>query len=156
MYASAMTLLEREDGTTDASYLDIAQFIADHGAQGHIESDLEQLFRRVVFNVFVGNRDDHLRNHGFLREPSGWRLAPAFDVNPNPAKAEHTLTLDGASGLPRIETVRQTAALYRLDDAQAKEIIEEVSMAVADWRALASRRKLSRPEIQRFENVFLI
>jgi serine/threonine-protein kinase HipA len=52
-------------------------------------ADLEQLFRRVIFNVAVGNRDDHLRNHGFIRELAGWRLSPAYDMNPNPAKSEH-------------------------------------------------------------------
>ena len=97
MYASAMTLLEREDGATNAGYLDIAEFIVNHGAQGYIGADLEQLFRRVAFNVLVGNRDDHLRNHGFIREPSGWRLSPAFDMNPNPNKIEHALTIDGSS-----------------------------------------------------------
>ena len=51
--------------------------------QDHIAADLEQLFRRVAFNVAVGNRDDHLRNHGMILTSRGWRLAPAFDFNPN-------------------------------------------------------------------------
>ena len=57
-----------------ASYLDLALLIQDHGAPGAIEADLEQLFRRVVFNVMAGNRDDHLRNHAYLRTRGGWRL----------------------------------------------------------------------------------
>ena len=79
MFPSAMTLLERRDGAGGASYLDLAELIADQGASKHVEEDLAQLFRRVVFNVLVSNRDDHLRNHGFLRVPSGWRLAPGRD-----------------------------------------------------------------------------
>lgn len=79
MFASAMTLLERRDGQPGGSYLDLVEFIEDQGAQNCVAADLEQLFRRVVFNVLIGNRDDHLRNHGFIREATGWRLSPAYD-----------------------------------------------------------------------------
>ena len=104
-YASAMTMLgrERSEGT---SYLELAQFLRLRGDPTHIDADLEQLFRRVAFNVLVGNRDDHLRNHGFLLTKNGWRLAPAFDVNPNADKAEHVLDLDEGSPHPSIDAVR--------------------------------------------------
>lgn len=154
LYASAMTLLERQDGDPDASYLDIAEYLASNGAQGHIDADLAQLFRRVVFNVVVGNRDDHLRNHGFIREVSGWRLSPAFDMNPNPAKREHALNFDGTSALPELDTVLDTAGFYRLEHAEAQSIVGEVRDAVASWRAEAAALDLSRPEIQRMETVF--
>ncbi len=156
MYASAMTLLERRDGDSDASYLDIAEYLASNGAQSHIDEDLAQLFKRVAFNVIAGNRDDHPRNHGFIREASGWRLSPAFDMNPNPAKREHALTLDGMSALPDLETVIETAGFYRLDHAQASRVIEEVKDAVSTWRQEAAALDLSRPEIQRMENVFQV
>ena len=154
MYASAMTMLERQDGDADASYLDIAEYLASNGAQNHIEKDLAQLFRRLVFNVLVGNRDDHLRNHGFIREASGWRLSPAFDMNPNPARREHALTLDGISALPDLDTAIETAELYRIDSAQARHLVAEVRDAVSTWREEAAEWNLSRPEIQRMETVF--
>jgi serine/threonine-protein kinase HipA len=154
MYTSAMTLLERQDGDPDASYLDIAEYLAGNGAQGHIDTDLAQLFRRVVFNVLVGNRDDHLRNHGFIREASGWRLSPAFDMNPNPGKREHALTLDGISALPALQTALETAGFYRVDEAQAHRIVVQVQDAVGTWRQEAAALNLSRPEIQRMEHVF--
>ena len=154
MFASAMTLLERHDGEVGASYLDLAQFIADQGAAGHIDDDLEQLYRRVVFNVLVGNRDDHLRNHGFIREASGWRLAPAYDMNANPAKAEHTLTLDGASAAPHLDPVIATADLYRLGRARARRLIREVEEVVAGWREEARAAGLSRTEATRMASVF--
>lgn len=153
MYASAMTLLERRDGQAGGSYLDLAQFIMDNGARGHVDTDLAQLFRRLVFNVLVGNRDDHLRNHGFIREPSGWRLSPAFDINPNPSKAEHALTLDGTSAAPELKRVTGTAELYRLSDAQSEQVVSEVRAALADWRLVAEQHGLGRPEVQRMENV---
>jgi serine/threonine-protein kinase HipA len=154
MYASAMTMLEHQDGDTGASYVELAQFISDNGAQGHIDADLEELFRRVVFNVMVGNRDDHLRNHGFIRESSGWRLAPAFDVNPNLAKTEHSLTLDGASATPSLKLVLQTAEWYRCEDS-AHRIIDDVHAAVCTWAQEAERTGLPSLEIRRMEAVFL-
>ena len=76
-YASAMTLLRRAQ-SEGASYLELAQFLRQAGDPAHVAQDLEQLFRRVAFNVAVGNRDDHLRNHGFVLGENGWRLAPAL------------------------------------------------------------------------------
>ena len=156
MFASAMTLLEPQDGEHGASYLDLAEFISDRGSYKHIAEDLEQLYRRVVFNVLVGNRDDHLRNHGFVRELAGWRLSPAYDINPNLSKAEHTLSLDGASAAPNVETVLGTAELYRLDRSDAKSILDEISTAVARWRHKAKHIDCQRDEIARMKNVFLV
>jgi len=154
MFASAMTMLERQDGDGGASYLDLAEFISDNGAADHIERDLEQLFRRAAFNVLVGNRDDHLRNHGFIREPSGWRLSPAYDVNPNVNKAAHTLTFDGSNPAPSIELVLSTADLYRLDTAKAKKIVADVRAAVATWNDRAAALGIPRSEVARMETVF--
>jgi serine/threonine-protein kinase HipA len=156
MFVSAMTLLERADGEQGASYLDLAECISDHGAATHIDEDLEQLFRRVVFNVLVGNRDDHPRNHGFIREPSGWRLSPAYDMNPNPSRAEHSLTLDGKVATPSIELVAETAAFYRLESANAKRIIGKVKTVVCKWQVLAESHGLPRSEIARMKTVFQV
>ena len=155
MYASAMTMLERQDGETGASYLDLAEFISDEGAQGHIDEDLAQLFRRAVFNVQVGNRDDHLRNHGFIREASGWRLSAAFDMNPSVSKFEHALTLDGKSAAPNMKALSDTAGLYRLGKAAAQAIVDEVTAVVATWRVEAQLQNLPSTEIRRMESVFL-
>ncbi|MBL0039510.1 MAG: type II toxin-antitoxin system HipA family toxin [Xanthomonadales bacterium] len=81
MFSSAdATGRRRERG---CSYLDLVRAIETSGTSTQIARELEQLFRRVLFNILIGNRDDHLRNHGFLRVGDGWQLSPAFDVNPN-------------------------------------------------------------------------
>jgi serine/threonine-protein kinase HipA len=152
LYASAMTLAAKNDGEL-ASYLDIAQAVQDHGDPQALESDLAELYRRAVFNVLVGNRDDHLRNHGFLRGPEGWRLAPAFDVNPNPDRDEHALTLDGSSAVPDVATVRSTRELYRLREADAARIEDEVRRAFEDWPSMARGLGIGSREIQRLETV---
>ena len=55
----------------------------DHGAQ--TQADLRELWLRIVFNMLVSNTDDHLRNHCFILVPGiGWRLSPAYDMNPRP------------------------------------------------------------------------
>lgn len=55
-----------------------------HGAE--TRADLRQLWRRLAFNILISNTDDHLRNHGFLYAGNaGWRLSPAFDLDPSPS-----------------------------------------------------------------------
>lgn len=145
-YASAMTLL-RKTQSEGTSYLELAQFIRAQGDAEHADADLEQLFRRVAFNVAVGNRDDHLRNHGFVLGKTGWRLAPAFDVNPNIDKAEHVLNIDDVDNRPSLETVLSTAAFYGLDDVQARKIVAEVVMVVDHWQDAARRIRISSADI---------
>ncbi|VGO08029.1 HIPA PROTEIN [plant metagenome] len=145
-YASAMTLL-RKTQSEGTSYLELAQFIRAQGDAEHADADLEQLFRRVAFNVTVGNRDDHLRNHGFVLGKTGWRLAPAFDVNPNIDKAEHVLNIDDVDNRPSLETVLSTAAFYGLDDVQARKIVAEVVMVVDHWQDAARRIRISGADI---------
>lgn len=137
-YASAWTLLSaRRDQAY--SYSDIACAIEQFGEGGRIEADLEQLFRRVGFNMLVANRDDHLRNHGFLRYGNGWALSPAFDVNPNPHKDVHVLGVAGDDpGAGTAQLVADSRA-YRLRRDEAERIIEEVRGAVAGWRDVARR-----------------
>lgn len=153
LYASAMTLVGARDHG-EASYLDVARAIVEFVDPDAIADDLRQLFRRAVFNVLTGDRDDHLRNHGFLRTAAGWRLAPAFDVNPAPDMREHSLALDASVHVPDLELVRETAPHYRLKKAEADEIVAEVRAAVARWGAEATAVDLPAEEIERMSPLF--
>ena len=146
-YASAMTMLRKEhsEGT---SYLELAQFLRSKGDGAKVDADLEQLFRRLVFNVAVGNRDDHLRNHGFVLGANGWRLAQAFDVNPNIDKAEHVLNIDDSDNRPSLQTVLTTAAFYGQSPERGKQIVEEVSSAVDGWRDAARKVGIARGDVE--------
>ena len=146
-YASAMTLLRKEQ-SEGTSYLELAQFLRRNGDGAHTAADLAQLFRRVAFNVAIGNRDDHLRNHGFVLGETGWRLAPAFDVNPNIDKAEHVLNIDDADNRPSLETVLATAPFYGLDEASGRQVVEEVASAVDGWRDAARQAGISRADVE--------
>lgn len=145
MYASARTLLGLD--SEGASYLDLVQLIESQGARGGIAADLEQLFRRAVFNVLVGNRDDHLRNHGFLREQTGWRLSPAFDVNPNPNKDVHVLALDERDATPDTKLLLRNREFFRLGAGRAAQLLEEVRAAVRQWEVRAQALGINRAEI---------
>ena len=146
-YASAMTLL-RKDQSEGCSYLELAQFLRASGDAATVQSDLAQLFRRVVFNVAVGNRDDHLRNHGFVLSSTGWRLAPAFDVNPNIDKAEHVLNIDDRDNRPDLRTALSTAAFYGLTATQGRHIVDEVMDVVGTWRDVAKQARISRADVE--------
>src|SRR5439155_10764603 len=81
-FLSAMSMLGSRDHQT-RSYLEIVDALRQHGAAP--KADMEALWRRLVFSILISNTDDHLRNHGFLYEgPDGWRLSPAYDLNPVP------------------------------------------------------------------------
>ena len=152
-YASAMTLLGK-DVSEGTSYLELAEFLARRGDPDYIRMDLEQLFRRVVFNVAVGNCDDHLRNHGFILGKRGWRLSPAFDVNPSIDMATHVLNIDDVDNRPSLDTVLATAAFYRLTPKRAKEHIDDVVNVARDWRAVARRAKIAAADIELSASAF--
>ena len=132
----------------------LAEFLQRNGAKGQIAHDLAQLFRRVVFNVAVGNRDDHLRNHGFILMRHGWRLSPTFNINPSIDRAEHTLAVDDHDHQPDIDTVLSTAALYRLTPKAAKDIVDEVRDVVGHWRSLAAKGRIARADIELMAGAF--
>lgn len=141
VYASAMTLLRRRDGE-GGSYLELVDLIDSVGDPALIRSDLAQLYRRIVFSILIGNRDDHLRNHGFLRTRGGWHLSPAFDINPNPDKDVHALAIDADDQRPSTAHLLATCDFYRLKRAQAEAIHDEVRTVVAGWQAIALELKV--------------
>ncbi len=152
-FTSAMTMLNHID-TDDASYLELAEFLVTFGDPESLQTDLKELFIRVVFNIATANRDDHLRNHGFIRTPAGWKLAPAFDMNPSFKKEEHALALDFDYHQPDMDIVLETAGYYRLDKKQAKKIIQKICDIIAGWERRAQQYGLSRQECLDAEHLF--
>jgi serine/threonine-protein kinase HipA len=154
-YASAMTLLQKTDGDdadSGVSYLNLVDFIKSDCADA--KSDLEELFRRVLFSVCVSNTDDHLRNHGFLYTEAGWILAPAFDINANETGTGLKLNIDEEDNSLDINLVMSTASYYLLFGERALEIKEEVLKAVANWRTVAAKYKISPSEKERKARAF--
>jgi serine/threonine-protein kinase HipA len=147
-----MTLLDRRDGDDGASYIDLANILVQQGARA--SRDLEQLWRRIAFFVCVSNVDDHLRNHGFLLESEAWRLAPAYDMNPNADGDGLSLNISETDNAQDLDLVRDVAKHFRVKPRRADEIIGEVSKAVATWPSEAKKAKLSRDEQERMAPAF--
>ncbi len=133
-FASAMTLTGHIDGAS-ASYLEVADVLASQGAQAG--KDLLELWTRLVFNIMASNTDDHLRNHGFLLTPNGWRISPAYDMNPNPDSLGLSLDIDDSDNALDLELVRSVAPYFRIRDAEARRIIARLRETMAGWREIA-------------------
>ena len=155
LYTSAMTLTRGSDHDPEATYVAIAEAIATFGHPKFIDADLKELFRRVVFNIATGHRDDHLRNHGFLGTPRGWRLAPAFDINPVPTQVDHAIGIDVNDHTVSLELAVATAPYYRLTTAEIDGIVGDVLAAVRTWRAHASVFGIGRDETEMMASVFI-
>lgn len=152
-FASAMTLIGLSDGDSAASghgYLDIADFIIQHCA--HVRDNLLQLFRRVAFNICVGNSDDHLRNHGFLLTARGWTLSPAYDMNPslNPYQG---LLVSATSCEADVGVLLEASKDYMIKRDEAEKIVREVCAAVRQWRETAAGLGIGRREMDLFASV---
>ena len=154
-FASAMTMLGYTDGTSfkdGASYLEIVEFLTRHGAA--TEADMHELWRRIVFSICVSNCDNHLRNHGFLLQPDGWKLSPAYDINPDPTGTGLHLNISENDNSLDLDLAMNVAAYFRLGNGEAKSIMDEVKQSVSKWRDVASSLGISRSEQESMASAF--
>ena len=151
-YMSAMTLVGANDGD-DCDYVDVAEALVD--VVGDADRALRDLFARVVFSVAIHNTDDHLRNIGFIREGGEWRLAPCFDINPNPVGSESRATgVYGECGRDEVEGLAALAPICGISNDEANRCVAHVLAAFREWRATASRAGCSASEQELFASVF--
>lgn len=144
-FASAMTCLGKVDGSDHAlgvSYLDLAEFIVRSGA--NVDEDLEELWRRIVLSVCISNVDDHLRNHGFILGESGWRLSPAYDINPSPDGDGLKLNISEHDNSQDIELAMSVIEYFRLTEKKAIAIVAQVKSAAVKWRKHAEDLGISK------------
>jgi serine/threonine-protein kinase HipA len=154
-FASAMTLLGYTDGTDyqdGISYLSLAEFILRNGS--HVESDLAELWRRIIFSIYVSNTNDHLRNHGFILTPKGWQLSPAYDINPNENGSGLKLNINENDNSLEIDLAMEVAPFFRVKLEKAKEIQETVRDVVKNWREIATIYQIPRNEQELMSRAF--
>ena len=152
-FASAMTLLGLSDGdnaTNGHGYLDIVDFIIQNCTD--VERNLQELFRRVAFNICIGNADDHFRNHGFLLTAKGWTLSPAYDMNPT-LNEYQSLLISSNSNKADLGVLLDACEDYMINRNTAEAIVNEVVEAVKEWRGLAIRQSIPKREIDMFSGV---
>ncbi|QNE35306.1 type II toxin-antitoxin system HipA family toxin [Leifsonia shinshuensis] len=152
-YISAMTLVQGADGDA-RDYLEVADAMTT--VSDRTADDLAQLWRRIAFSAAIHNTDDHLRNLGYVRHRAGWRLSPAFDLNPNPNIAARRVT--SIAGRSELGTERagllQAAPDFGLTEDAARRILVEVIDAVRGWRQTARANRIALSEIETFTPVF--
>lgn len=156
-FASAMTLLQRNEGddaSLGASYLELAEFIEQQGAE--VVADLSELWHRILFSVCISNVDDHLRNHGFLLEKNGWVLSPAFDINPVPHADGLKLNISETDNSQSIELVKSVAPYFRLSKHRADEITNKVVAVVKKWRHEATCLGIAPSEQAKMASAFRV
>jgi serine/threonine-protein kinase HipA len=154
-FLSAMSMLGAKDRDT-RSYLEIVDSLRQHGAAP--KEDMQDLWRRIVFNILISNTDDHLRNHGFLYAgQAGWRLSPAYDLNPVPIDIKPrilTTAIDEDDGTASLDLAMSVADYFELEKDMAKAITVQVGKAVSTWRDEAARHGVAKEEIDRMMSAF--
>lgn len=132
-YLSSAALLDVPYESSGGSYVELAQALRRICAQP--ANDLAELFRRMVFNLVVGNSDDHVKNHGVLHRGHGlWRLAPAFDL---------VAQLDSHTGYQELAILPgqhasslalaiEAAPHFGLTPTQAHTVIQTISRTVTE------------------------
>lgn len=154
-FASAMTMTGNSEDTVrdaPASYLDLVEFISNHGTD--VEENLHQLWRRMVFNIFISNTDDHLRNHGFILTSKGWILSPAYDINPSVDKDGLSLNIDLDNNALDLNLARSVGVYFRLSKQQMCTIEEEIRYSISQWESIAKKIGISREEQLLMSNAF--
>ncbi len=154
-FLSAMSMLGASDNES-RSYLEFVDALRRYGAS--LKQDMHALWRRIVFNILISNTDDHLRNHAFLYTGlEGWRLAPAYDLNPVPVDIKPrvlTTAIDLDDSTASLDLAMSVADYFALSANKAREIAADVGLAVATWREEAARIGLTTAEIERMASAF--
>ncbi|MBW8887581.1 MAG: type II toxin-antitoxin system HipA family toxin [Fibrobacteres bacterium] len=154
-FLSAMSMLGAKDGE-QRSYPEIGDCLRRFGANP--TEDLRALWRRMVFNILISNTDDHLRNHGFLYEGQrGWRLSPAYDLNPIPSDIKQRILSTAIfedDAQASMDTAFSVADRFAMTRQEAAGIAREVGKAVSNWREEAKKTGLGAGAQERMESAF--
>ncbi|GAA5483589.1 type II toxin-antitoxin system HipA family toxin [Haloferula sargassicola] len=125
-FVSGLTVLGLDEKwAREATYPDMADQLRLQGST--FKKDATELFSRMVFNVLMGNTDDHARNHSFFVEGATLRLTPAYDITPFPragGEAGHGMKITRQSNLSRIRLCLDAATEFGLPEADARGIVE--------------------------------
>ncbi|MBI5557995.1 MAG: type II toxin-antitoxin system HipA family toxin [Deltaproteobacteria bacterium] len=144
----SMQTLAGADGYYHLGYRDLSEIIRRISA-GPAE-DLSQLFKQMLFNILLGNTDDHLKNFCMLHGEEGWRLSPAFDLVPNIGQSlDHQLHIGGEFRAPDPAALLREAENFGIKGRQrAMKIIAEIHEIVAGWQDVFEHFKAPAADIE--------
>lgn len=147
---SALTILELDEmAARYASYADLAQVVRERFADAR--ATLRELFARIVFNVLVGNSDDHARNHAAFWDGEQLALAPAYDICPQPRGGGETsqAMAIGSDGfrMSQLAGCVARASTYMLTEREARALVDElVETIVREWDDVCDRARMTEIE----------
>ncbi|WP_302736629.1 type II toxin-antitoxin system HipA family toxin [uncultured Desulfovibrio sp.] len=161
-FVSAMTLTGRQDLGEPTSYGDIVTAMRrDFYQADTVREDIAQLYRRMAFNVFCNNSDDHARNHGFLFDMGSrrWRLSPAYDVVPQPVMEDSARMLHlgiGPEGrIASISNLRAAGRAFGLSEDRVSAILEEVRGTIRqNWERVYAGAGVAQRHFNELRNCF--
>ncbi len=154
-FVSAPALLKNNLGSHPqelTSYLEIAEFISRSGAEP--KANLEQLWRRIVFNICISNTDDHPRNHGFIFTNKGWKLSPAYDMNPDEYGEALSLNINETQNALELDLALSVAKYFDLKEKQALHIVSEIAEQCNQWYEVAKKLNIPPNERQLMSKAF--
>ncbi len=159
--ASALTLLRADESPTGRgrwSYLALADEV--RRASESPREDLRELFGRMCFNAAVSNLDDHPRNHAMLARGTGWRLSPAYDLEPMPVVSVERRDLAMVCGprgrLANKANLLAAAGRFLLDRDEAGTIFGNVTETIrASWRETMRQAGVGGRDCERIRSAFL-
>jgi serine/threonine-protein kinase HipA len=155
-YVSAATLLGADPAESrEHPYTGIVDALRLHGAD--VQSDIEELWRRMAFFVLITKVDDHLHNHGFLHASRGqWRLAPAFDINPFPDRVRELKTWISEETGPEatIDAILSVLPYFKISPPRAKAILRRIEHALSRWREVGLALGITDKEMDQFAEAF--
>lgn len=153
---TAVRMISQSDHQYPPGYLHLAEFIQFHGKEP--QKDLPELWRRLLFNLSISNHDDHLNNHGFLLTENGWKLAPAFDLNPASlaSKGKKALSIQHGTSKRDLDSAFRVGKYMQLNSKEMNMISEEVYEAVSTWRKKAAQLDIKSDEIKAMNRSFIL
>ena len=155
-YISARTALCKTRAEL-GSYTEIVDFMRANAADP--QADFRELFLRLIFTILVSNKDDHLKNHGFLYVGAGrWRLSPVFDVNPAPDRNPHleTSILEGGAHDRSIRLAFEACEFFEMHQTDARQMIRETAQQISmQWRDALRHVGVSGPLAREYEAAFV-
>jgi len=154
-YISARTALEWE-GDEPGYYTDIADIIRQISSEP--KEDLNELWRRIVFTVLVSNKDDHLKNHGFIYAGRDrWRLSPAFDINPSPSRQRvlETGIMQGKTLDASLDIALEACEFFDLELTEArKHAFKMANIIQQNWKQALRDEGASTEEVREYKDAF--
>ncbi len=159
MMTSALTLLNLDEMQARyASYLDLADIIRKYSEQPI--KQLRELFQRMVFNIIVGNTDDHAKNHAFFWDGKHYQLTPAYDICPYPRagqEAAQAMEVGLKGALSQLNNAKSAAGRFGISDQEAQEIIENLVQKVKKyWPIVCEQAELTSVQQKLFTHTAIL